>query len=141
MEPLIRYPIFQHAWFVSDLEKTCLAWHRAVGAGPFFITENHVTETQTYRGQTFLTPLHYAFGYHGETQVQFIQQDEEAQHVIATGTQSSLQVRNRLQVCGDISFESCLLSRHETGNRGRKLSGSLSRRRANMTSVAFEGPG
>ena len=63
MEPLIRYPIFQHAWFVNDLEKVCHAWHRAVGAGPFFITENHVTETQTYRGQTFLTPLHYAFGY------------------------------------------------------------------------------
>ena len=78
MEPLIRYPIFQHAWFVNDLEKVCHAWHRAVGAGPFFITENHVTETQTYRGQTFLTPLHYAFGYHGETQVQFIQQDEDA---------------------------------------------------------------
>ena len=78
LEPLIRYPIFQHAWFVDDLEKTCLNWHKAVGAGPFFITENHVTETQTYRGESFLTPLNYAFGYHGETQVQFIQQDEEA---------------------------------------------------------------
>ena len=78
LEPLIRYPIFQHAWFVNDLEKTCFNWHKAVGAGPFFITENHVTETQTYRGESFLTPLHYAFGYHGETQVQFIQQDEEA---------------------------------------------------------------
>jgi hypothetical protein len=78
MEPLIRYPIFQHAWFVEDLEETCRCWHKAVGAGPFFIHRNHVTDTHTYRGEPFLTPLHYAFGYHGPTQVQFIQQLDHA---------------------------------------------------------------
>ncbi len=77
-EPLIRYPILQHAWFVNDLEAAAHRWHRLVGAGPFFVTRGHVTDDHHYRGQPFTTPLDYAFGYHGETHVQFIQQNDDA---------------------------------------------------------------
>lgn len=78
MSPLIRYPILQHAWFVTDLEEAAHRWHRTVGAGPFFITRNHYGERHNYRGTPFDSPLSYAFGYHGDTHVQFIQQDDSA---------------------------------------------------------------
>ncbi len=76
--PLIRYPILQHAWVVNDLEEAAHRWHRAVGAGPFFLSRNHVGDRPTYRGQPFPTPLSYGFGYHGDTHVQFVQQDDDA---------------------------------------------------------------
>ena len=76
--PLIRYPILQHAYFVTDLEASARQWIDVMGAGPFFITRGHLGERHTYRGEPFDTPLHYAFGQSGPTHVQLIQQDDEA---------------------------------------------------------------
>ena len=40
MTPLIKYPILQHAWFVSDIDAACEKWHRTTGAGPFFVSQS-----------------------------------------------------------------------------------------------------
>lgn len=78
MEPLLRYPILQHAYFVNDLEESARQWNHLTGAGPFFITRNHLGEKHTYRGQPFDVPLHYAFGQSGPTHIQLIQQDDDS---------------------------------------------------------------
>ena len=31
-----RYPIFQYAYFVNDIDEAAHKWHRLFGAGPFF---------------------------------------------------------------------------------------------------------
>ena len=77
MEPLIRYPIVQHAWFVNDIEEACKKWNRVTGAGPFFVTKGHWGDRHLYRGEEITVPLDYGFGYHGDTHVQFIQQNDE----------------------------------------------------------------
>jgi len=77
MTPLIKYPILQHAWFVNDIEEACHKWHRTTGAGPFFVTRGHWGDRHLYRGQEMTVPLDYGFGYHGDTHVQFIQQNVE----------------------------------------------------------------
>ena len=77
MEPLIRYPIVQHAWFVNDIEEACKKWNRVTGAGPFFVTRGHWGDRHLYRGEEMTVPLDYGFGYHGDTHVQFIQQNDE----------------------------------------------------------------
>ena len=77
MEPLIRYPIVQHAWFVNDIDEACRKWNMTTGAGPFFVTRGHWGDRHLYRGEEMTVPLDYGFGYHGDTHVQFIQQNEE----------------------------------------------------------------
>ena len=77
MEPLIRYPIVQHAWVVPDIEAACHRWHQTTGAGPFFVSRGHWGDRHLYRGEPMTVPLDYAFAYHGDTQVQFIQQDAD----------------------------------------------------------------
>ncbi len=77
MEPLIRYPIVQHAWFVTDIDEACRKWNMTTGAGPFFVTRGHWGDRHLYRGEEMTVPLDYGFGYHGDTHVQFIQQNEE----------------------------------------------------------------
>ena len=77
MEPIIRYPIVQHAWFVNDIEEACKKWNRVTGAGPFFVTRGHWGDRHLYRGEEMTVPLDYGFGYHGDTHVQFIQQNDE----------------------------------------------------------------
>jgi catechol 2,3-dioxygenase-like lactoylglutathione lyase family enzyme len=76
--PLLRYPVVQHAWFVTDLEASARRWARLTGAGPFCVTRGHLGERHTYRGLPFDVPLHYAFGQSGDTHVQLISQDNEA---------------------------------------------------------------
>ena len=78
MPPLLRYPVLQHAYFVSNLEDAARRWVDVMGAGPFFVTRDHHGEGHTYRGEPFDTPLHYAFGQSGPTHVQLIQQDDES---------------------------------------------------------------
>ncbi len=77
MAPLIRYPILQHAYFVTDIEEGCRRWTQTVGAGPFFLTMGHVGDKHTYRGEPSDTPFNYAFGQSGPTHVQLISQDDE----------------------------------------------------------------
>lgn len=75
-EPLIRYPIVQHAYVVRDLDESIRHWIELVGAGPFFVSRNHVGRELTYRGTPSQTLVHYAFGQSGDTQVQLIAQDD-----------------------------------------------------------------
>ena len=77
MEPLIKYPIVPHAWLVNDIDTACQKWHRVTGAGPFSASRDHWGDRHVYRGQEMTVPLDYAFGYHGDTHVQFIQQNHE----------------------------------------------------------------
>ena len=74
--PLIRYPIVQHAFVVADLDDAIRHWVEVMGAGPFFVSRNHVGRDLTYRGEPSHTPVHYAFGQSGPTQVQLIAQDD-----------------------------------------------------------------
>lgn len=77
MAPLIRHPIVQHAFFVTDIEAACHHWIRTTGAGPFHLTWNHVGLRHTYRGADSAADLSYAFGQHGPTHVQLIAQHDE----------------------------------------------------------------
>jgi hypothetical protein len=81
VEPLIKYPIVQHAWFVNDIEAACERWHRTTGAGPFFVSRGHWGERHLYCGEEMTVPLDYAFGYHGDTHVLFIQQNDEGSSI------------------------------------------------------------
>lgn len=72
-----RYPIFQHAYFVNDVEATAEKWHALYGAGPFFILMHHKTEKFMYRGTRQEADVSYAFGYHGDIMIQFIAQHDD----------------------------------------------------------------
>ena len=71
------YPIFQHAYFVNDVEEAAHKWHRLYGAGPFILVPHHKTDKFQYRGTDQEADVSYAFGYLGNNQIQFIQQHDE----------------------------------------------------------------
>ena len=68
--------LFQHAYFVSDLEESIHRWHDLFGAGPFAIAPHHKTDTFSYRGTNTEADVSYAFGYLGDLMIQFIQQHD-----------------------------------------------------------------
>ena len=72
-----RYPLFQQAYLVNDLEASIRNWNALYGAGPFVITPHHKTERFTYRGTNQEADVSYAFGYLGDTMIQFIQQHDD----------------------------------------------------------------
>jgi hypothetical protein len=72
-EPLIRRPIVQYAYVVNDLDEGIRHWVEVMGAGPFFVSRNHVGREHTYRGRRDDAVFSYAFGQAGPTQVQLIQ--------------------------------------------------------------------
>jgi hypothetical protein len=74
---LDRYPIFQQAYLVNDLEKACEQWSRLFHAGPFVIAPHHRTESFVYRGTNQEADVSYAFGYLGEMMIQLIEQHDE----------------------------------------------------------------
>ena len=37
-------PIFQHAYFVNDIEEAAHRWNRLYGAGPFVLVPHHKTD-------------------------------------------------------------------------------------------------
>ena len=73
MPSFVRYPIFQYAWVVNDLDEGCRRWTETVGAGPFFAARFHRGKDHVDHGRPFEGGLSYAFAYAGETQVQLIQ--------------------------------------------------------------------
>jgi hypothetical protein len=73
----MTYPLFQHAYFVNDLEASIGRWHELFGAGPFVITPHHRALTFAYRGTPQEADVSYAFGYLGDVMIQFIQQHDE----------------------------------------------------------------
>ena len=74
---LESYPLFQHAYFVRDVRKSCEEWSKLFGAGPFVVTEHHKAEEFTYRGTDVEADVTYAFGYLGDLMIQFIQQHDD----------------------------------------------------------------
>ena len=71
------YPIFQHAYFVNDIEEAARKWNRLCGAGPFVHVPHHVTDKFQYRGTKQEADVSYGFGYLGNNQIQFIAQHDE----------------------------------------------------------------
>lgn len=69
--------LFQHAYFVTDIEESIARWHELFGAGPFAIASHHRTDTFTYRGTPVEADVSYAFGYLGDLMIQFIQQHDD----------------------------------------------------------------
>ena len=72
-----NYPLFQHAYFVNDVDEACKKWHSLFGAGPFVVTRHHVTDTFMYRGTDTEADVSYAFGYLDDMMIQFIQQHDD----------------------------------------------------------------
>ena len=72
-----RYPLFQHAYLVNDIDEAVGRWSSLFGAGPFAITHHHHCDRFTYRGTAQEADVSYAFGYLGDLMIQFIVQHDE----------------------------------------------------------------
>jgi len=72
-----RYTLFQQAYFVNDLDEAIEKWDRVYGAGPFVVTNHHRCNTFMYRGTAQESDVSYAFGYLGDTMIQFIVQHDD----------------------------------------------------------------
>lgn len=77
-EPLLRYPIVQYAYVVNDLDEGVRRWVETVGAGPFFVSRNHLGKDHTYRGTPDAATFSYAFGQAGPAQIQLIEVDDDS---------------------------------------------------------------
>jgi len=69
--------LFQHAYFVADVERSARAWSDLFGAGPFVVAAHHRTDRFSYRGASVEADVSYAFGYLGELMIQLIQQHDD----------------------------------------------------------------
>jgi hypothetical protein len=74
---MTRYPLFQQAYFVNSIDDAAQKWAKLLGAGPFFAVRHHKTEEFSYRGTEIESDVSYAFGYLGDTMIQFIEQHDE----------------------------------------------------------------
>lgn len=74
---LDRYPLFQEAYLVNDIEASIHKWAKLFHAGPFVVVPHHKTDTFTYRGTKQEADVTYAFGYLGDMMIQFIQQHDD----------------------------------------------------------------
>lgn len=74
---LDRYPLFQEAYLVNDIEASIHKWAELFHAGPFVLVPHHKTDTFTYRGTKQEADVTYAFGYLGDMMIQFIQQHDD----------------------------------------------------------------
>lgn len=82
-EQIIRYPIEQYAYYVSDIEAACQQWAEVFGAGPFFMDKPFVAPSddfvETYRGSPTEAHLSYAWGQCGpDHHIQLIEQHNDA---------------------------------------------------------------
>ena len=69
--------MFQEAFYVRSIDEAAKKWAHAYGAGPFYMVSHHETEQFTYRGKDVEADVSYAFGYLGDTMIQFIEQHDE----------------------------------------------------------------
>ena len=74
---LDKYPIFQQAYLVNDLEEAAKKWNNIFGAGPFVFSPHHKCDTFEYRSTPQEADVSSAFGYVGDMMIQFIQQHDE----------------------------------------------------------------
>ena len=77
MIKLDRYPFFQEAYLVNDIEAACEKWNQLYHAGPFVVVPHHKTDEFMYRGTDQEADVSYAFGYLGDMMIQFIQQHDD----------------------------------------------------------------
>ena len=75
--PTSKYPVFQNAYVVNDLDEGATRWATTTGAGPFFMTRHHRTDWFEYRGQPIEADVSYAFGYLGNMMIQLIEQHDD----------------------------------------------------------------
>jgi hypothetical protein len=68
--------LFQQAYFVLSIDEAAKKWTNVFGAGPFFVARHHKTDEFSYRGQAIEADVSYAFGYLGDTMIQFIEQHD-----------------------------------------------------------------
>jgi hypothetical protein len=73
----VPYRIFQQAYVVNDLERAAHDWNRLYGAGPFAVAAHHRCDEFAYRGTPQQADVSYAFGYLGDTMIQFIVQHDD----------------------------------------------------------------
>lgn len=62
---------------VADVAEACERWSALFNAGPFVVTMHHRTDRFDYRGTEHEADVSYAFGYHGDMMIQFIQQHDD----------------------------------------------------------------
>jgi catechol 2,3-dioxygenase-like lactoylglutathione lyase family enzyme len=74
---LSTYPLFQHAYYVNDLEASIHKWAKLFYAGPFVLVPHHKTDKFHYRDTPTEADVSYAFGYLGDMMIQFIQQHDD----------------------------------------------------------------
>src|SRR5678815_4028917 len=69
--------MFQEAYYVRSIDDAAKKWADAYGAGPFYMVRHHETEQFSYRGRNVEADVSYAFGYLGDTMIQFIEQHDD----------------------------------------------------------------
>lgn len=74
---MMKHPLFQQAYFVDSIDEAARKWASLFGAGPFFALRHHKADEFTYRGTEIEADVSYAFGYTGDTMIQFIEQHDE----------------------------------------------------------------
>ena len=72
-----KNPIFQQAYLVNSIDESAKKWSDLYGAGPFVFTHHHKTDKFEYRNTPDEADVSYAFGYLGDTMIQFIEQHDE----------------------------------------------------------------
>jgi hypothetical protein len=77
VDPNVKQQWFQVAYLVNDVDAAIARWTALFGAGPFSVTEHHQTERFMYRDTDQEADVSYAFGYLGDTMIQFIVQHDE----------------------------------------------------------------
>src|SRR5262245_24126263 len=76
-DSVLRRPFFQAAYLVNELDAAIRKWSDLFGAGPFRTVMHHKTERFHYRGTEQQADVSYAFGYLGDTMIQYIEQHDE----------------------------------------------------------------
>jgi hypothetical protein len=68
--------MFQEAYYVRSIDEAAKMGGR-VWRGPFYMVRHHETEQFSYRGKDVEADVSYAFGYLGDTMIQFIEQHDD----------------------------------------------------------------
>ncbi len=65
----------QTAYYVADVNAAAALWVQRFGAGPFFVAEHIALTEVVVRGQTSRLDHTSAYGWHGKTMVELVQQN------------------------------------------------------------------
>ena len=76
-------PVMQIAFVVRDLDAAIGYWTRVMNVGPFFLFEHVPYSEFSFRGKPSAVDMTAALAYSGETQIELIQQHNEAPSIYA----------------------------------------------------------